>query len=245
MVLTWPIYVLAVVLLTAGIVAYRSRAALKRFRKHGRGTGEAGSDGGFQLRDTLEALRASVDRLSDRLFEESSRRDAALARIHARIDELARDLTAARARPLNPQEVSTPRVSKLEAQGGPNAKAVDIAAMDDLEVAGRELLVLCDSQPLDVPAIRARLHPRGLRCTVLHGDERDWYLLQIEKGDLGLLIPAMRRPMGSVPLSPDFDFTDYNGFDPIRPAQVLGFAQRERAPEGWRALRKGHINGTR
>lgn len=133
-----------------------------------------------------------------------------------------------------------PNQSSGPDRGEPASPSVNLF---DLEAACRRLLdVIDDAGQMTFEEARALLRAEDSRAVVrpIAGPTAAWRLLLVAVGDDAVVVPILRRTMGDVEnLDRYFDTGNYNGFDPLRAADLVALPRV--SPDG-SILSKGRIH---
>jgi hypothetical protein len=183
----------------------------------------------------VRALRATHERLTERI----DRLERALDHRHARIEEMLAHIES-RAR----SRVSADRFEEARIGMGPERTRTEVGAETEVERVvsdGEELLRLCDSTPPEESALRTWAAKKEVAIAFLVGQSTDWYLLRLERAGAAAVVPAMRRPMATVPLGDYYDLISYDGVGPLKAADIKRICVANKVEGRWLVERRGQI----
>jgi hypothetical protein len=186
----------------------------------------------------IAALRETHERLTERI----DRLERALDHQHARVEQMLGQIES-----LARSRVSADRLEEKRLGVAPErtlTAAATETAVERVVSDGQELLRLCDSTPLEESALQTWAARKEVALAFLVGQSTDWYLLRLERAGAAAVVPAMRRPMATVPLADYYDLISYNGVAPLKAADIKRICVANKVEGRWLVERRGQIAAT-
>lgn len=100
----------------------------------------------------------------------------------------------------------------------------------DLEAACFEFLRMCDERRVIESSAREWFGGYGWDAVAVDSDASgEWHLLRVDDSSQerqSIVLPTIRKTMGGVSLTDYYEMVDYNGLNPLRPANVRRLCKR-------------------